>query len=378
MTKSEVINVALVGAGGRSESFLNVFQNHPRARLYALCDSSPDVLAESMRTYGIENGCEDYQELLDNPDIHAVIVSTPMHLHAEHSIRALEKKKHVLSEVTPAVSLEQCRELVSAVRRANTVFMLGENMVYTRLCLLIKQLIHKGLLGDVYYAHAEYLHNIKDLMIRTPWRRKWHVGIDGITYGTHSLGPVLQWFANERIDRLTCQGSGRHHTDSSGRPLAQDTSLMMCKTDQDHLISIRVDLMSPHPFEHNFFLQGSEGCCCLSYGTEGLETGRISFKHKDHEIWQPIDDEFISKYYPDFYHDPLMACYSALKSSSHWGCDYIMLMHFLDIISGFSDCLLDIDTAMDQTLPGLISQESIAQNGRWLCVPDSRTWTHTE
>ena len=63
----------------------------------------------------------------------------------------------------------------------------------------------------------------------------------------------------------------------------------------------------------------------------------------------------------------------ALKAG-HGGGDYFEVLDFLNAITGKAPCPIGIHAAMDMTLPGLISQTSIASDGAWLEVPDSRTW----
>ena len=63
----------------------------------------------------------------------------------------------------------------------------------------------------------------------------------------------------------------------------------------------------------------------------------------------------------------------ALKAG-HGGGDYFEILDFANAIAGTGPCPIGIHQAMDMTLPGLISQASIANGGEWLDVPDSRNW----
>ena len=76
-------------------------------------------------------------------------------------------------------------------------------------------------------------------------------------------------------------------------------------------------------------------------------------------------------YLPDMWREPSDA---ALKAG-HGGGDYFEIMDFIQSINGEIACPIGIHEAMDMTLPGLISQQSIVQDGAWLDVPDSRSWT---
>lgn len=71
--------------------------------------------------------------------------------------------------------------------------------------------------------------------------------MDGVTYGTHSLGPILQWMPGDRVARVCCEGAGVHHSDGTGKAYCQASSTMLCKTARDALIKIRVDMLSDRP-----------------------------------------------------------------------------------------------------------------------------------
>jgi hypothetical protein len=63
------------------------------------------------------------------------------------------------------------------------------------------------------------------------------------------------------------------------------------------------------------------------------------------------------------------------RHAGHGGGDYFEVLDFANAIRGVAQAPIGIHEAMDMTLPGLVSQESILADGCWLDVPDSRTWT---
>ena len=65
---------------------------------------------------------------------------------------------------------------------------------------------------------------------------------------------------------------------------------------------------------------------------------------------------------------------SEAKEAGHGGGDYFVVLDFVDAIQGRKAPRVGIHQAMDMTLPGLVSQQSIAAGGEWLDVPDSRDW----
>jgi len=373
------LNVGVVGAGLRSKSFLEVFSEHKVARIFCVCDTNKQAAETAKREYGASEAYDDYDQMLEKADIDAVIISTPMHLHAKHSIAALKKNIHVLSEVTAAISVEECIELAKAAVGSSAVYVFAENMNYVPAVLFIEGLIRKGYFGQPYFAHGEYLHPIGELVASTPWRRKWHVGIDGITYGTHSVGPILQWMGKDRIKAVSCQGSGYRHADLNGLPYAQNPCVMMCKTVEGALVTCRVDLVSKRPLAHNYVLQASHGCCEISFvsshSVSPKPIGKVYLSDRcKEEEWIEInnlmsDKKILEECMPEIWHR-----YSTRIGTSHWGSDTLLIRDFIDTIVENKKPRIGIHEAMDQTLPGLISQQSIAQNGVWLDVPDSRRW----
>ena len=251
------INVGIVGAAGRGAAFSAALEANG-ARLGAVCDLNREKLEENLAFAAAEK-YTDYEEMLGKAALDAVIIGTPQHLHAVQAGQALGRGLHVLSEVPAAVSIEEARILVQTAAKASSIYMLAENYNYFKGNILVRELVRQGLFGEVYYAEGEYLHNVRSYIPRTPWRRKWQMGIDGNTYPTHELGPILSWMPGDRVARVACEGSGSHYFDGDGQPLHQDTSLMMCKTARGALIKIRLDLVSERPESVRYQLQGTDG-----------------------------------------------------------------------------------------------------------------------
>ena len=375
MSVLEKLSVGLVGAAGRGGSFRAALEANG-ARIHAVCDVKEDVLDECARRLGAAESYTDYGEMLERSELDAVVIGTPMQYHVPQSVLALRRGLHVLCEVPAGVSIEECRELVRASAESRAVYMMGENYTYMRPNVVVRELARNGLFGELYYAEGEYLHELKALNEETPWRRTWQTGIDGITYGTHSLGPILQWMAGDRVMRVACVGSGHHHKDPRGADYHQDTSVMLCKTAKDALIKIRVDMVSDRPHAMtNYQLQGTDGA--YESGREGPgERHKIWLRSLSAEPrWFDFDsvitaDSFACEHLPETWRNPP----EEARRAGHGGGDYFEVLDFVNAIRGEAHCPIGIHEAMDMTLPGLISQQSIARDGRWLEVPDSREW----
>ena len=299
------------------------------------------------------------------------MIGTPMPFHAPQAIAALSQNIHVLSEVTAAVSIEECQDLVQAATSSSAIYMMAENYTYTKPNVLVKELVRQGLFGEVYYGDGEYVHELKELNEITKWRRKWQTGIDGVTYCTHSLGPILQWMPQDRVVRVCCEGSGHHYEDPRGDKYEnQDSCVMLCKMASGGLVKIRVDMLSERPHSMtNYQLQGTKGCY-ESARSRG-ETHRIWLADlcEDRNTWMDLMD-LEADYMPDLWRNPPEAALNA----GHGGGDFFEVLDFVKSVTGEQACPIGIHEAMDMTLPGLVSQQSVLQNGNWLDVPDSRSW----
>jgi predicted dehydrogenase len=340
-------------AGRRGGAFITGLRAHPRVEVAALCDVNP--------------------EMLDAVD--AVVVATPMQFHAPQSILALRAGKHVLSEVTAAVSLDECWRLLDAVKASGRTYMLSENYCYIRDNVLVRELARKGMFGDLYFGEGEYLHDVKDLHHHADgsptWRYYWQVGVNGSTYPTHSLGPVMQWLnaANpkgESIESVVCLGTGRH-TDPEHPH--DDTSLLLCKLRSGKLVKVRVDMMSNRPHQMTYYAaQGTNGV----YEASRIagQPGHVWFGENragDHgRTWTPLSE--YADHLPDFWKSPPDA---ALKAG-HGGGDYFIIHDWITAIETGAPPPIDIYDGLEWTAAGLCSQISIDNGGVPIRVPDFR------
>lgn len=369
MPVTDVLKVGIVGAAGRGASYFAPFLANPRTRLEALCDINEERLRETAAGVGVQKLYKDYEEMLEEAGIDAVVIGTPMPLHAPQAIAALDRGIHVLSEVPAAVSIEEARDLTLAAARSSASYMMAENYCYFRENVLVGKIVEAGLFGELYYGEGEYIHELKGLNEITRWRRKWQTGINGCTYPTHSLGPVYQWM-KERVVSVCCVGSGHHYRDPRGDLYEQEDSIkMLCRMERGGLVEVRLDMLSNRPHNMAYYsLQGTEGCYESSRGTGGQPVIWLASRSSGFE-WIPLS-EFEQEFLPEEWINPPKEALEA----GHDGGDYWVVEDFVRSILDGRKPPIGIHEAMDMTLPGLVSQQSIQQGSCWLPVPDSREW----
>ena len=88
------INVAIVGLGFGAE-FIPIYQRHPNANMYAICQRTREKLDQVGGQYGVEKRFTSFEELLKDPKVDAVHINSPIHLHAPQSIAALKAGKKI-------------------------------------------------------------------------------------------------------------------------------------------------------------------------------------------------------------------------------------------------------------------------------------------
>ncbi|MBI2297437.1 MAG: Gfo/Idh/MocA family oxidoreductase [Armatimonadetes bacterium] len=361
------LKVGLVGAR-RAVSTCRGFGACPETVVHAVCDLDEAAVNAAADRYGIPERFTRYEDMLDS-GIDIAVIGTPMQFHARMSVAALERDIHVLCEVTAAVSLEECGQLVRAQRRSKAAYMMAENYCYMQPVVLVREMVRQGLFGQVYFGEGEYTHELEGLHFTATgaptWRHTWQVGRRGCTYPTHSLGPLLEWF-DDRVESVTCLGSGRH-TPPERR--MDDVTVMLCRLSHGQLVSIRNDMISKRPHIMTYYsIQGTKGCYEASRGTGAPHKVWLEGQCDGPEAWRPLSE--FEEHLPEFWRNPPE---EAVKAG-HGGGDYFVVRDFVDAALGQRPAPIDVYRALDYTVPGLVSEESIERGGVSVAVPDFRAW----
>lgn len=138
-----LVGLGFVGAGAH----LPALKKIDHARLAGIADRNEAVLDKQAAKHGVSTTYTNYEELLRNPAVEAVIVSVPTQYHAPVALAALQAGKHVLCEMPLAPRLEQVDAMVAAARKAGVILMPSLNFRFTPNYVKAKQLIEQGALG---------------------------------------------------------------------------------------------------------------------------------------------------------------------------------------------------------------------------------------
>jgi predicted dehydrogenase len=185
-----VTRVALAGLGYWGPNLARNFDD--LAELTWLCDASPDALERFASRYPRAHTTTDFDDVLADDKLDAVVVATPAVTHYELAKRALEAGKHVLVEKPPAMNAAEAEDLVATAESASRVLMPGHLLLYHPAVRKMKELMDAGELGDVLCVYS----NRQNLgKIRTDENALWSLGVHDLSVILHLLDeePSEMW-----------------------------------------------------------------------------------------------------------------------------------------------------------------------------------------
>ncbi len=159
-----VIGVGLMGAAAH----LGNLRTLQRAEVAAICDSDPEHL-EAARQY-VGPGCRLYRDsddLLDDPDVEAVIIATPNHTHRPIAERAFAAGKHVFTEKPMATTIEDCRAMIRAADEAGRILQVGLLCRYNPQFHEFVRIVRSGAIGSLQMMYCkEFRAPFQNLLIQ--------------------------------------------------------------------------------------------------------------------------------------------------------------------------------------------------------------------
>ncbi len=191
------LGVLVHGAGWVSTQHIAAFKKNPRTRVVAVSSRKIESARRRAEEAGLA-GAGTYDGLdraLRHDGVDIVCVCTPQHLHCENVLAAVEAGKHVVIEKPAANSLDELRRMRDAVRRRRVKTVVSFVLRWNPLFETVKAMIADDFLGRVYFAEADYQHDIASWWSGFEDARKRSTGVSAmLTGGCHAVDAV-RWFA---------------------------------------------------------------------------------------------------------------------------------------------------------------------------------------
>ncbi len=159
------VRIGLIGAGSRGTGLATLLKQIPEVELAACCDPIPAHLANGMQQAAPKaKAYDNYKALLENKELDAVIIATPLYTHFEIASAALDAGKHVYLEKSMTYDIPQSLALLKKVQESKLVFQVGFQYRYYDLYKRVKQAIDEQWLGAITGFECQYHQN-------SNWRR---------------------------------------------------------------------------------------------------------------------------------------------------------------------------------------------------------------
>ncbi len=338
------IRVGIVGYGTCRFGAAFGFQDHPNVEIAAVSDLFPDRCAALAKACRCEKTYPSLEELVKDDTIEAVFVATDAPSHARHCIEVLKHGKHVTCAV-PAVwgSLEDADKLLEAVKTSGRKYMMMETSSFRADCYAMRQIYQAGGFGKLIYSEGEYYH-FHSRQIGS--YKDWRVGCIPLWYPTHSTAYYVG-VTDKPFTSVSCTGS------NAGFPSYQPGA-----NRYNNLFTDQIALFETAEGGTSRMLM------CKGIRAKGGETGRVFGE----QGWmEDTTYRGTMKKLPNIARPALPP---GVKAGSHGGSHGQLSNEFILSILEDRKPLVNIASALNMTVCGIVANQSALKDGERLKVPE--------
>ncbi len=405
------LRVGLIGVGLRGTNHLSNLLLRDDVTITALCDTDPARLQlctnligkagkPKVQTFG--EHVYSYRDLLALESVDAVVISTPWQWHTPMAVDAMEAGKYTGLEVSAAMTLEECWDLVNTHESTGTHLMLLENVNYRRDILAVLRMVREGVFGELVHFRCGYQHDLREVKFNNGkqpygggvefgekaisearWRTDYSLKRNADVYPTHGLGPIAVMADINRGNRLLSLTSsatkaiglhnhivkqgGEDHPNAALKFKQGDVITTTIGTAAGETIIVTHDCNLPRPYSLGFRVQGANGLW-------EVDGSRIYIEGKS----EPHRWDEASSWLQQYDH-PLWQKYGEYASGSgHGGMDFFVLHAFVESAKRGEAPPIDVYDAASWSAVTPLSERSIAENGAPQFFPDFTRgrWMH--
>ncbi|MFP4091626.1 MAG: Gfo/Idh/MocA family protein [Cyclobacteriaceae bacterium] len=366
------INIAIIGLGFGAE-FIPIYQKHPNAHMYAICQRTKKKMDEVGDAFGIEKRYTSYEDVLADPEVDAVHINTPIPDHAWQSIKALKAGKHVACTVPMATTVEECEEIVRLTEETGLTYMMMETVVYAREFLFMKELYEQGKLGKIQFLKASHQQDMDG------WPNYWP-GLPPMHYATHCVGPVLG-LTRDEAEYVSCFGSGtireelHKHYNS---PYAVETTHIKFRNSDLSAQVYRSLFDTARQYRESFEVYGSKQSVEWPL-IEGNPLVVHTAKKPEPEIPEEVECPDFAKLLPEeIQHFTTKGVYdedehqhlSFTQGAGHGGSHPHLVHQFVDALVNVKDPYPNARQSANITCVGILAHESAKRGGEIIRLPE--------
>ncbi len=236
-TMKDKVSIGIVGCGAHAQiAHIPNFKKHPQSILSAICDTDVQKIDYLSSKYNIPKRYQDFQELIEDEEIDAIVIATPNYLHTPMAISALKYGKHVLCETPMAISLDEAEEMAQTAQATDKKLTLSSSNRLRPDVQLLKKFIMERDLGDIYYVKAGWLIGTKEWILNH-WRLEKMKSGGGafLTLGTTLVDIATYLLKNKKCSTIFARANKKEPEAE-----VEDTALCIINFADDTLLTIEV------------------------------------------------------------------------------------------------------------------------------------------
>jgi predicted dehydrogenase len=194
------VSVGLVGLGYWGPNLARNIARSKNAELRYLCDLSTDLHDKYRSSFPNAKFTTDYQELLNDDSLDAIVLASPVPTHHPLGKLALDAGKHLFVEKPLALSTSDAHDLVTLAEQNDLRLMVGHLLEYHPAVLAVKEQVDSGELGDVLYA---YSHRLNLGQFRRDENALWSLGVHDVA--------TLMFLIGDTPEEVSARGESYLH-----------------------------------------------------------------------------------------------------------------------------------------------------------------------
>ena len=148
-TVGSIAKIGIIGPGSRGQHLMSFLVQNPKVEIVAVCDVFRPSIDAALKMTPKAKVYTDYKKLLEDKNVDAVLVATPLHLHYKIVIDAFDAGKHVFSEKSIAYSMEETHQIYQKFKSSNKVFFVGQQRLFDPRYIRAIEMVHSGEFGAI-------------------------------------------------------------------------------------------------------------------------------------------------------------------------------------------------------------------------------------
>lgn len=300
----QAINIGVIGCGYWGPNLIRNFWALPDSTVTAACDFDQGRLAHMKKLYSIELCTQNIDEIINNNDIDAVAIATPVSSHFELAKKSLTAGKHTFIEKPMTRTTAQAWELIELAEKKKLKLMAGHTFIYSAPVRAIKQIVASGEIGELLYISSQRLNlGLFQKDINVAW-----------DLAPHDISIILYIMGKPPIS-VNCQGKNHIHKN------IEDVTNMSLNFSNGGFATILSSWLDPNKIRRMTFVGSRK--MILYDDNEPLEKIRIYDKCVECPEYYDTFAEFNYAYHYGDVHSPYIKQEEPLK---------IQCQHFIDCV----------------------------------------------